>query len=321
MRHPAGFTLIEILIAISILTIGILGVISLFPVAIQVGSEAITNSLSADLSRSVEENIRSSARHRKYVYTLPGDTNHILTAFIYEHDGVYDPDVYKPDNVRKDKVRANTDDLGRRDIGGSMPSGTPWALDNVVLYPADNSPSAAMGYSGDSALDARRRSYHRSKIFVYPEGDPSESTNGKRPNGGSQGNPMLADNDKDDFQYDFSMENVVNKQRELMVQNEEWPLRVTRTFRFGVKVGERLAESPGDATLYAVPRRKDDPYQNYSYAFAIRRAFEDGNLDPVGRKFVPANELYEVKIMIFRGFKKETQNAVPIYSSTFLLSR
>jgi len=36
---------------------------------------------------------------------------------------------------------------------------------------------------------------------------------------------------------------------------------------------------------------------------------------------VPANELFEVKVMVFKAFKKDTTLAKPVYSSTFLLSR
>mgnify|MGYP001096212216 CR=1 FL=1 len=40
-----------------------------------------------------------------------------------------------------------------------------------------------------------------------------------------------------------------------------------------------------------------------------------------GRRYVPANELFEVKVMVFKAFAKDTTHAQPVYSSSFLLSR
>ncbi len=331
MSARKGFTIMEILIAISILLVGIVGVISLFPVAIKVGGEAITDSLAANLARSVEESLRAAIKNRKVAYTLKGDNKHVLAYFIYENDGVYDPAVYKsdsgPEKVRRDSVPANAAEVLRRTLR-DVPYGNPWALDSVILLPCDNSRTADMGigYRGSSEREARRDAYLAGKVFVYPEGDPEESLGARvAPNG--DGNPDLADDDKDDFSEDTADKDYVNEWQEKKLPGEEMPLRVTRTYRFGTRVLPDPENGPAgtNTTLYSImpdePGKEEDPYSTYSYAFAVRRAFEDGNLSTGGRSFAPANELFEVKLMVFKAFRRDTKHAEPVYTTSFLLSR
>ena len=311
MHKRAGFTIMEILISISILLVGIVGVISLFPVAINVGGEAVTDSLSANLARSVEEAIRASMKHRLVTYTRGGDRRFLLGYFIYDHDGIYSP---KYEEITKDPVPADPRDVKR--TGASL-----WGLDCVILLPCDTSPQASpdRGYTGASAADARRKAYLASKVFVYPEGDPEESKGAGAPANGA-GDPRRADDDKDDYELDHSNEAVVKQMREKLLPGEEWPLRVTKTYRFGPKV----LGLDTDRTLSPAQRRKledEDPYRLYSYAFSIRRAYEDGDLATHVRPYAPANDLFEFKVMIFRGFLPETRQAHPIYTTSFLASR
>ena len=107
-----------------------------------------------------------------------------------------------------------------------------------------------------------------------------------------------------------------------LVEGEEWPLRVTKTYLFGTRLAERFSSGDSTFTIDKESREwKQNPYGNYSYAFAIRRAYEDGNLSPQGQKYIPANELFEFKVMIFKAFQPETINARPVYTTTFLISR
>ncbi len=318
MKKRTGFTLIEILIAISVLLIGILGVTSLFPVALQMGDEAITNSLAADMSRSVEEQLRASIKHRKFVFA-PERRGHILHAFIYEHDGVLSGnDERDPHTTRaeKDPVVINPEDLARHS--------TYWRNNSVILFPCDNSARAAMGYSGESTpLRNRRKAYLLGKVFVYPEGDPDETTErGRAKPANGRGNPQNADDDKDDFRYDHTKDRVPLEMQKRLVEGEEWPLRVTKTYLFGTRLAERFSGGDSKFTIDTKSKEwKQNPYRSYSYAFAVRRAFEDGNLSPQGQKYIPANELFEVKVMIFKAFQPETINAQPVFTTTFLISR
>jgi hypothetical protein len=316
MTRRTGFTIMEILIAITILLVGIVGVISLFPVAIKVGGDAIADSLAANLARSVEEAIRAAMKHRKVAYVTGADRKYLLAYFIYEHDGVLNTE---EEVVTKDPVPADPLEVKRGGAGD-------WGLDCVVLLPCDSSPSADpdRGYGGRNAREARRRAYMAGKVFVYPEGDPDESKGRPPANGG--GDPRQADDDKDDFEQDYSDTDVVRIRAEELMPGEDWPLRVTRTFRFGPRVlGGDVDEELGGAARgkrrWKLKRDDDDPYRQYSYAFAIRRAYEDSNVCITPRRCAPGNDLFEVKVMIFRAFMPETRQARPIYTTSFLVSR
>ena len=60
-----GFTLIEILIATSILTLGLVGILALFPVAIKAGRTVVEASNSVVIAQSVVDAIRSGIRNSK----------------------------------------------------------------------------------------------------------------------------------------------------------------------------------------------------------------------------------------------------------------
>jgi hypothetical protein len=67
-----------------------------------------------------------------------------------------------------------------------------------------------------------------------------------------------------------------------------------------------------------------DPISQYSFAFAIRPARQDGSLDlqyPDSRNFVPSGDLYEVDILVFRSFREGTTSADPIYENQILVHR
>ena len=57
-----GFTLIEILIAIVVLVLGIVGIISLFPTAIESGNKTVEDSYAAAITQSVVDAIKQSGR-------------------------------------------------------------------------------------------------------------------------------------------------------------------------------------------------------------------------------------------------------------------
>lgn len=84
-RHRgAGFTLIEILIATSILTLGLVGILALFPVAITAGRNVVEASNSVVIAQSVVNAIRSGIRNSK------GFSRKREPYFLLRHDGVRD---------------------------------------------------------------------------------------------------------------------------------------------------------------------------------------------------------------------------------------
>ena len=80
----AGFTLIEILIATSILTLGLVGILALFPVAMTAGRKVVEDSNSVVIAQSVVNAIRSGIRNSK------GFTRKDEPYFLLRHDGVKD---------------------------------------------------------------------------------------------------------------------------------------------------------------------------------------------------------------------------------------
>ncbi len=77
--HSAGFTLVEILISLSILVVGIVGILTLFPVGLNSTKLAIEDTYSAMVADSSYASLRASAKQM-----TPGDQ------LIYFHDGIDD---------------------------------------------------------------------------------------------------------------------------------------------------------------------------------------------------------------------------------------
>jgi prepilin-type N-terminal cleavage/methylation domain-containing protein len=276
----SGFTILEILIATAILTIGLLGLLALFPVAMRSGKITIEETNAMLIAGSVEQAIRDGIQSRK-AQDLEGNG---FTYFLLQHDGVQDP-------------------LPRR-ISEASPSD-----DHYILFPSADA-------TGQQALD-RNAVYQAGKVFVFPETDGktwtpvvegvpleevSDLESGMEPNGG--GNPGRADDDKDDSVDPGTGE-----------PNYE----VYRTYPLSNRFVDELL-------LQAEPERQyEDPISQYSFAFAIRPAYRDASLDrsdPLDDTFIPAGELYEVDILVFRTFLKGTAGASkPILRKKILVHR
>ena len=82
---------------------------------------------------------------------------------------------------------------------------------------------------------------------------------------------------------EFSDDEVIADMRQTLLPNEEWPLRITKTYRFGPRVLGRLDADAGETARKL--RDEQDPYRRYSYALAFRRAYEDGNVNISARRF------------------------------------
>jgi len=140
----AGFTILEIMIASAILTLGLVGILALFPVAINMGKQVVETSTAVVVAESVadaiREGIRNNLRHAQRG-----------TYFILKHDGVEDPIPSQQSAERPDK-------------------------DYYILLPALATDRGAFR-SRDDALRVAKR-------FVYPESDPADGTSSASPNGG-----------------------------------------------------------------------------------------------------------------------------------------
>ncbi len=167
-----GFTILEILLAVVILTVGLLGLLAVFPVAMRTGKQAVETTNAVLISHSVEQAVREGLRDRKY-QSKDGK----WTYFIFSHDGVTDELPRSPDQAR-------------------------WDADYYILLPSPD--------PDRKASLTRIAHWDRGKTFVFPESDGAEwevnnggvvrevsdDSSGSPPNG--RGNPNAADDDKDD---------------------------------------------------------------------------------------------------------------------------
>ena len=64
-RREAGFTIMEILIAAAILVVGLLGILALFPVAVNTGKRSIEDTNAVLIAQSVESALREGLAQRK----------------------------------------------------------------------------------------------------------------------------------------------------------------------------------------------------------------------------------------------------------------
>ena len=236
-----GFTILEIMIATAILTLGLVGILALFPVAIFYGKQIIEQSTAVVIAESVAEGIREGIRNSLRSASRGGVTNHY---FIFKHDGV------------KDVIPTR-----RR---GERPSG-----DYYILLPR---------YREKAIYSNRDIAMTVAKTFVYPETDtPSNGT----------GNALRSDDDGDDYQRTFSNGEVSSD------------ILVEATYSLG-----NSFPSPGDQGEVVFDDQIIEAYKQYSYAFEIQASREDASLEWGGRGYRPANQLYRVRVVVYRGFQK-----------------
>ncbi|MDE0959462.1 MAG: prepilin-type N-terminal cleavage/methylation domain-containing protein [Planctomycetota bacterium] len=274
-----GFTILEILLAVVILTVGLLGLLAVFPVAMRSGKQAVETTNAVIITHSVEQAIREGLRERKRQ-----SPDGKWTYFIFSHDGVVDP---LPTSIKD----ARTDG------------------DYYILLPSPDP-------DRKSALN-RADFYERGQIFIFPESDGTtwevedvggfrtveDETSDKRANG--RGNPTNADDDGDDRK-------VTNRFEEYETYDVRRVYRLSNNF-FDAEWAENYDVSD------------DDPISQYSFAFSIRPARQDGSLDfnyPTDSRIIPAGDLYEVDILVFRAFREGTTSADnPIYETQILVHR
>ena len=250
VRRRGGFTLIEILVATAILTLGLVGILALFPVAIQSGRRVIEDSNAAVIAQSVAEAIRSGIRTRKG-YSSSGNAY-----FVFNHDGV------------QDSIPTKAKDLSTRH-------------DYYVLLP---SYKKGQRFAARSRNDQRVKALRGGRTFVYPESDP-------RPNG--NGNAQLADDDSNDFKVTIGKTTLRT-------------YRVDSVYSLGNCLVPRGQTKSGGKDV--LDDMLVETLKQYSFAFAIRPSFFDANLAE-GGSFQPANQLYHVTVLIYRGLLKDPRDA------------
>lgn len=241
-RRQRGFTLLEILIATAILTIGLVSIVSLFPVAISLGREVIETSNAVVIAQSVAESIREGVRNRKrFVPGANGETN---IYFVFEHDGVKDPIPLKQEH-----------ESPRHDY--------------FILLPTYGRGRVSVGQS-----EAERRFNvieNAAKTFVYPETDE------ELPNG--LGSAQRADNDADDDGdnkfWTFPIEKVYHLGQELTPGGrspalKDIELEVLKQYSFAIAITPSFFDADNDPNL----RSFDPAGQLFHVRIFIFRAFQ-----------------------------------------------
>ena len=178
-----GFTLVEILIASAVLTLGLVGVLALFPFAIDSGRKVIEDSNAVVIAQSVAEAIRSGVRNSKG-YAKSGDVY-----FVFNHDGVLDPIPPNPEAAR-------------------------YRDDYFILLPKYK-PGRA--YSG---RDQRIKALREAKTFVYPETDSNKNGRGKSVSADNDGDDMTI-RIADEVLRKYRVEGVYELGQELLPTRKE----------------------------------------------------------------------------------------------------
>ena len=265
-RGNRGFTILEIMIATAILTLGLVGILALFPVAIYTGKQIVEKSTSVVAAESVAEAIRQGLRNNlRYKTGTAGQSQVTFAYFILKHDGVSDEIPTRQEMEKPDK-------------------------DYFILLPR-------FPAGKDGTFLNRDQAQAVAKTFVYPETDPN-------PNG--NGNAFQADDDGDDYIQD------------LPGGEKQKSIRVEKTYSFGNFLPSTDAVGEG-----VLDDQKIDALKQYSYAFSIQNSRYDANLSPNEAVFQPANRLYRVRVMIFRGFippQPDAKPAEPIFELYFEVS-
>lgn len=294
----AGFTILEILIAIVVLVLGITGIIALFPTAIESGNKTVEDSYAAAITQSVGDSLTVGLRESRYrTQGLAGGRQY--TYFVFNHDGVLDQAPLNPQDftAASGGTAQKQGALWRRDYCVILPQGPPGnrsaAAEPNFMYPV---PSMVL----DNASEAQK------------DGD-ADGLNQR--NAGRLGSGNLVDNLAVTFMRPSStggalspwVSRVYNlgRYRDLP-DGQELPMGPTGT---RMQKGDIRLEYRGDAIVTGATTEATialDPYPTYSFAFTLQRARVDtngdGRLTQADDEF--SNSLYTLRVMIFKNFDR-----------------
>lgn len=83
-----GFTMIEVLIALVIVGIGMVGLLSLLSTSLKESGSIVEDSFASTLARSVYESLRESAHKRPFIVSYGSNPKKYAKGFVFLHDGV-----------------------------------------------------------------------------------------------------------------------------------------------------------------------------------------------------------------------------------------
>jgi hypothetical protein len=174
-RHSreSGFTLMEILIAMTVLMIGLLPMLAVFKTALNNLNRAIEDTYSASIAQSVFDAIRLGLKDMKVEHD-PGTPSE-WKFFILDHDGVKDLEDDRGGNLLKDfSSAANRSQLLTRDYVIVLPSraseGAGTEVSKAFLYPRrnanDNASRKPVEYVTSQITGADGKTHESKKVKV-----------------------------------------------------------------------------------------------------------------------------------------------------------
>ncbi|MCO5171925.1 MAG: hypothetical protein M9894_36965 [Planctomycetes bacterium] len=300
----AGFTILEILIAIVVLVLGITGIIALFPTAIESGNKTVEDSYAAAITQSVVDALTVGVRESRYMTrTLPGRQ---YTYFVFNHDGVLDQAPLQPQEF----TLAAT--------GAGQRQGAIWRRDFCVILP--------MGPASNPNVQLEPNFLHPVPTLLPPQDqhDEVKLSGESDPTGVNQRDPTrLAGGGIDNLALTYfrpaasggartpwiSRTFQLGRYREPPASNDPLMVEELPMGPGGVRMrkGDIRLDYRGDAIISGATTEATiaiDPYPTYSFAFTLQRARidtnGDGRLDPNTDNF--SDSLYTLRVMIFKNF-------------------
>lgn len=300
-----AFTIIEILIAIVVLVLGIVGIIALFPTAIDSGNKTIEDSYSAAITQSVVDAITVGLRESRYTFTPAGGAT--WTYFVFNHDGVQDPPPTNPETFTS----------GQGNYAFPPTGSTPniWDKDYCIVMPRAVTISGT-GLGG-SVITTPNTNFQNEPWFIYPVPLQPPAEN-QQHSAGNLGSGAVIDNLHDSrWRADRTGVRVpwVPRVYKLGVYRDPGSPPGAAALPAGMATGMIRQEFRGEAvTVSGTPTETIavDPYPTYSFAFALQRARIDtnnnGRIDKVAAgPVLPdeySNNLFEVRVFVFKNFNQ-----------------
>lgn len=133
-RRRRGFTLIEILIALVIVSIGLIGILALLTSSLRAAGEIVEDSIASTVARSVYESLREGTRKRGFIVR---DGTNYVRGFVFIHEGIKDSggETAPPTVPTKLDDTTQLGVLRASDFAVFLPPEPTTGLDKIFVYP------------------------------------------------------------------------------------------------------------------------------------------------------------------------------------------
>ena len=300
-RHR-GFTLIEILIAVVVLSIGLVGILAVFPTAIKKGAETAEDTYAGIFAQSVIDAVRVGVRENRGVDAA--DRQY----FIFQHDGVLFDETVQPDG--KPLTINNKTALQEAE----------WSLNGVIVLPKAPTPNnTIVGVE---------------PIYVYPntKGYDAKSSEAQFEELRQRIDQGLQQTVKDsasikDYRSGRDPLDPAKGEFRALGRNDVHKDHIVGVYRVGGDIRRLQAKVQAEVDKGTAKKQEkkvmDDPYPYSAFALKLRRARIDSNGDgkiDVNDEF--SDKLFEVTVMVFKNFSAfpKHQRNDPIKELSTLIS-